>query len=98
MNRRGILKAAGSLFLPQPYASVWAQQSDGALKLLRLPKIALVLGNSKYKDAPLKNPANDAKAIGEALTAAGFAVTAKLDGSRAEMAAAIDAYVKELAA
>ena len=99
VDRRSFLKTglgAGSLFLPLPYAWVWAQ-SEGAVKLLRLPKIALVFGNSKYKDAPLKNPANDARAISEALTASGFSVTARLDASRADMAAALDAYVKELA-
>ena len=95
-KRREILKAGlgvGSLFLPAPYAWVWAQ-SDGALKLLRAPKVALVIGNGKYKDAPeLKNAPNDAKAIGEALKASGFEVTMKLDTGREEMLAAIRAYV-----
>ena len=99
--RRSVLKgglAAGSLFLPQPWAWVWAQ-SEGALKLLRLPKVALVLGNSAYKDAPvLKNPANDARAIGEALKGAGFDVTMKLDASRAEMASLMQAFAATLAA
>lgn len=89
--------AVGSLFLPLPYAEVWAQ-SEGSIKLLRWPKIALVAGNSRYKEVPLKNPANDAKAIGEALKGVGFAVTSKLDASLADMTGAIDADVKELAA
>lgn len=99
-TRRRVLQtgaAASSLFLPLPYAWVWAQ-SEGALKLLRLPKIALVVGNSKYRDTPLRNPANDAKAVGDALTASGFAVTTKLDATRAEMAVAVQDYVKALAA
>ena len=99
-RRRDLLRAGaavGALFLPTPFVSVWAQ-SEGAAKLLRLPKIALVFGNSRYKDAPLRNPANDAKAIGEALSSSGFAVVTKIDASRAEMAAALDAYAKELAA
>ena len=98
-TRRRVLRAgvaAGSLFVPVPYAWVWAQ-SEGTLKLLRLPKIALVMGNNKYKEAPLKNPANDARAIGEALKQTGFEVTMKLDAGRAEMAAAVQAYVQELA-
>ena len=38
-----------------------------AIKLLKAPKHALVIGNGKYKDAPeLKNAPNDAKAIAEA--------------------------------
>ena len=88
---------AGALFLPAPYAWVWAQ-SEGTLKLLKAPKVALVLGNSKYKEAPLKNPANDAKAIGEALKASGFDVTLMMDGGKAAMAAAVQAYVQKLAA
>ncbi|MBI3371960.1 MAG: caspase family protein [Betaproteobacteria bacterium] len=90
--------AAGSLlFIPLPYAWVWAQ-SEGTMKLLRAPKVALVLGNSKYKEAPLKNPANDAKAIGDALRASGFEVTLKMDAGKADMAAAVQAYVQTLAA
>jgi hypothetical protein len=46
--QRGV--AVGSVFLSVPYAWVWAQ-SDGVLKLLRLPKVALVVGNSAYKKA-----------------------------------------------
>ncbi len=98
-TRRKILKAGlgvGSLFLPVPYAWVWAQ-SEGAVKLLRAPKVALVVGNSKYKEAPLKNPANDAKAIGETLKAAGFEVTTKLDTGREELLAAIRDYVHAIA-
>ena len=38
------------------------------MRLLRLPKIALVIGNSHYKSVPrLQNPGNDAKAIGDTL-------------------------------
>jgi Caspase domain len=99
LDRRAFVRAgfaASSLFVSLPYARVWAQ-SEGTLKLLRLPKIALVVGNGKYKDVPLRNPANDARAIGDALKAARFAVTAKLDVGRAEMVAALEAYAKELA-
>ncbi len=89
--------AAGSLFLPLPYAWVWAQ-SEGALTLMRLPKLALVVGNGRYRNVQaLKNPANDAKAIAGALQAAGFEVTVKLDAGREEMAAAIRAYTQALA-
>jgi hypothetical protein len=79
-----------------PYACVWAQ-SDGALKLLKLPKVALVLGNSKYKEAPLRNPANDASAIAGTLKACGFDVTLKVDAGKSDMAAAIQTYVQTLA-
>ncbi len=98
--RRHVLKgglAAGSLFLSAPFAWVSAQ-SEGTVKLLRLPKVALVLGNGKYKQAPLKNPANDARAIGEILKELGFDVTLKVDASKADMVAAVQAYVGTLAA
>ncbi len=97
--RRRVLRvgvAAGSLFLPVPYAWVWAQ-SEGALKLMRLPKLALVVGNSNYKEAPLKNPANDARAIGGSLKQSGFEVTMRLDAGREEMLKTIQAHVQELA-
>ena len=37
-------------------------------------KVALVIGNAKYKEAPLKNPVNDAKDMKDALEKAGFKV------------------------
>ena len=97
MHRRSFLQSglvAGSLFLPAPHAWVWAQQSDGSLKLSKAPKVALVVGNGKYKDAPeLKNAPNDAKVIGEVLKASGFEVTLQLDTSREALIGAIRDYV-----
>jgi hypothetical protein len=80
-----------------PYAAVWAQ-SEGALKLLRLPKVALVIGNSAYRRVGvLKNPGNDASSMAEALRASGFEVTLKLDASAEEMRAAFQAHARTLA-
>ena len=91
-GRRRLLKGALAtgmlLALPR-----WGRAQSA---LLDQPKVALVLGNSKYKEAPLKNSANDARAIGAALKALGFAVTLKLDAGRSEMAAATQDYVQEL--
>jgi len=71
-NRRSVLKAAaaiGTLWLRPPDANVLAQ-SDGVVRLLRAPKIALVIGNSAYRNAPaLRNPVNDARAMAETLKA-----------------------------
>ncbi len=97
-NRRRFVKAgvaAASLFMPVPYAWVWAQ-SEGALKLVRVPKLALVIGNSKYPEAPLKNPVNDAKGIAGELQRVGFQVNLKLDTGRNEMIEAIRAFGSEL--
>jgi uncharacterized caspase-like protein len=65
--------------------------------LLVAPRRALVIGNSSYGFAPLKNPANDAKAIGEELRRAGFEVTTGLDLPQAKMLEAIRAYGDSLA-
>jgi hypothetical protein len=98
-NRRKILKSglgATALFLPLPYAWVWAQ-NEGALKLLKAPKVALVVGNGKYKDAPeLKNAPNDAKAVGETLKSSGFAVTLLLETNREALIGAIRNFVNAM--
>ncbi len=53
-------------------------------------RIALVIGNSAYTGAPaLLNPANDAKAMSDALRGLGFTVIELRDGNKAQMAAAI---------
>jgi hypothetical protein len=100
-GRRSALKAglaAGALFLPAPYARVWAQ-SEGTMRLLKVPKVALVVGNGAYKNVPaLKNPANDAKAIAGLLKAFKFNVTAVVDGSRRDMLAAMRDYTQTLEA
>jgi hypothetical protein len=93
-TRRRVLQAglaAASLF-------TWprAGSSQSAAPLLGLPRIALVVGNGAYRDVPLRNPANDARAISSALSSTGFTVTTKLDLPRAELAAALNAHVAEL--
>jgi hypothetical protein len=100
-DRRRFLRggmAAGALFLPLPYALVWAQ-TEGTIKLLRAPKVALVIGNGAYRNVPaLKNPGNDSRAIADSLRSFGFDVTLAEDATRREMAEMIEAYAKTLAA
>src|SRR5688572_21102734 len=60
--------------------------------LLVAPRRALVIGNSSYGFAPLKNPANDARALGEELKRTGFEVSIGLDLTRAQMLEAIREY------
>jgi len=98
-RRRQFMKvglAGASVFSCGPLAQVWAQTPQGE-QLLKLPKVALVIGNSRYPQSPLKNPVNDARAFGEALLKLGFDVNVKLDADRAAMNAAITAYVDKLA-
>lgn len=57
---------------------------------------ALVIGNGAYKVSPLRNPANDARAIGKALSETGFSVTLLEDASLAGMQRAIRSFGDEL--
>ncbi len=48
-------------------------------------RVALVIGNGQYKDSPLLNPVNDARAIAKALTASGFKVTVRENAGQKDM-------------
>ncbi len=61
-------------------------------------RVALVIGNSNYKSAPLKNPVNDAKAVADKLQGLGFKVTLKLDQDQKGMADAIRTFGNQLKA
>lgn len=61
-------------------------------------RIALVIGNSKYPNAPLKNPANDAKDMAAALRKLGFEVISKTDATQKEMNRAIVQFGEKLRA
>ncbi|MEA3193083.1 MAG: hypothetical protein QOD26_1416 [Betaproteobacteria bacterium] len=110
-DRRRLLQAGLALPFAR-WSGAWAQTPDrnlvagerkegsgvaaGGAPLLIAPRRALVIGNSSYGFGPLKNPANDAKAIGDALRASGFDVTTGLDLSRQQMLEAIRAYGESL--
>lgn len=53
---------------------------------------ALVIGNSAYKDSPLANPMNDAKAMAERLKTYGFNVQLLLDADRRTMVSALSKF------
>jgi hypothetical protein len=48
-------------------------------------RLALVIGNNAYADAPLTNPVNDARAMAQALERAGFTVILRTDANQREM-------------
>jgi uncharacterized caspase-like protein len=59
-------------------------------------RVALVIGNSKYRNTPaLTNPVNDASDVAQALTAIGFQVTLKLDGEKRQMDQAIAQFARD---
>jgi hypothetical protein len=51
----------------------------------KAPRLALVIGNGAYKDAPLPNPVNDAADMARALEASGFTVIKRENASLKEM-------------
>ena len=71
--------------------------ASAASTLNALPRTALVIGNSRYPGAPLKNPANDAGAIAEHLGKMGFSVIPLLDSGKNTMENAIRSYGEQLA-
>lgn len=63
------------LFILLSYSNGFAQQD----------KYALIIGNSKYLNVPLQNPANDARDMAELLKQNGFTIDLHLDISLREM-------------
>lgn len=59
-------------------------------------RIALVIGNSAYKQAPLANPTNDAADIAKALQDVGFKVILKRNANTRDMRQAIREFGSEL--
>lgn len=60
-------------------------------------RIALVIGNSAYKQAPLANPGNDARAVAQALRDAGFTVTERRNVNQTAMRRVIREFGDEIA-
>jgi hypothetical protein len=60
-------------------------------------RVALVIGNAAYKDAPLANPVNDAADVSKALEAAGFTVIRRENVSLKEMHLALREFGDKLA-
>jgi len=52
-------------------------------------RVALVIGNAAYKDAPLQNPVNDARDMADRLRQLGFDVVMRENATRAHVASAI---------
>lgn len=75
------------------------QQSKGAgsaVAMSRGSRVALVVGNGKYQNRPLRNPENDADDVASALEDLGFKVINVRNAGSPELKAAIDQYLKML--
>ena len=86
-TRRGFIKTLAAVPPLLSFRRSWA--ANPAADPSRL---ALIIGNSSYRDAPLVNPANDARAVGALFTQAGFTVDSRLDATRSDMMAAIERF------
>ena len=86
-NRRRFIQTLAAL--PPAFAFRRAWAANPAADPSRL---ALIIGNSAYHDAPLVNPTNDAKAVGSLFSQAGFTVSSHLNAKRADMIAAIERF------
>lgn len=78
LNRRRCLAAAMGSALPLHLAA----QGSG-------PRVALVIGNAAYANAPLDNPGRDARGVAEALRGMGFTVHDLIDADLGAMRAAV---------
>ena len=61
------------------------------------PKIALLIGNSAYREAPLRNPVNDVRAMARTLRELGFTVLAHENTGKRAMETAILEFGRRLA-
>jgi uncharacterized caspase-like protein len=59
-------------------------------------RVALVIGNGAYDDAPLKNPPNDARAMAQALRECEFEVIEKINSDQRTMEEAIRAFGQKI--
>ena len=55
-------------------------------------RVALVIGNAAYKEAPLRNPVNDARAIGQTPQRPDFQVTTRLNADHDAMQTSVVSF------
>ncbi len=82
-----VLSATILIFAPVIYTPLSAADAQ---------KVALVIGNSDYKSAPLKNPVNDARDMAKALEEMGFDVIHEENASNKAMKDAVHRFGQKL--
>jgi uncharacterized caspase-like protein len=88
IQRRGILRVAGFLAGTSLVPFGFLEAAKG----IDAPRIALIIGNSKYPDSPLINPLNDASSMAKGLKVLGFDVQILLDSNLKDLDNAIQSY------
>ena len=69
----------------------------GAQATREEPRLALVIGNSAYRESPLRNPVNDVRAMAQRFRELGFTVLAHENATKKTMEAAIIEFGRRLA-
>ncbi|MCS6765497.1 MAG: caspase family protein [Candidatus Protistobacter heckmanni] len=87
LSRRQLIKTLTAA--PSLLAGPLARAADPS-------RLALVIGNSAYVQAPLVNPVNDANAMGALFGQAGFIVDKRVNASQTDMLAAIDRFGEQV--
>ena len=82
-----------SLIISLTLAALWPV-STAAFAQHGSDRVALVVGNSAYRMAPLFNPQNDAKAMAGLLRSAGFSVDQQVDTSLAQLQQSVAQFGK----
>lgn len=81
----GLVRARAGMFIVLAVVFVLALSAPGAAET----RLALVIGNAKYRTNQLANPANDAELMARALAATGFQVQTLIDADQAAMKRAV---------
>lgn len=71
-------------------------QTGSAAPVTRGHRLALVIGNGKYKSRPLRNPENDADDVAAVLKELGFEVISIRNADAVQMRKGFDEYLKKL--
>src|ERR1041385_8241057 len=86
---RGVLQIAALVLTGLIAATANAVADNGR-------RVALVIGNSSYAEAPLKNPVNDARAVAKALREQGFDVILKENAGKQSLESSVADFGEKL--
>src|SRR5258708_2668006 len=80
----------------------WAQTPGNSRSFARLnpngpARSALLIGNQNYRRSPLRNPANDARDLGESLGKLGFQTVILIDSGKQQILSATRTFAASLA-
>jgi Caspase domain len=82
----------------EPDRNLVVQKVASSAAVQSAQRVALVIGNASYKEAPLLNPVNDARAIAKALQESGFTVILRENADQRTMAGALREFGDKLRA